>query len=246
MTEVVNVDFKEQIKLLRKIQVIDTRIYSLEKEKDNIPLKLKEAEDAFTKQKEKLTQLEGKGLDLHKQRKEKELELASKEEEAKKMQTQLYQLKTNKEYSAKLKEIEGAKADSAALEDKILVFFDETDKLKNEINKEKEFLQEEEKKNIAEKQKLDLRAKEIEDKLAQLRAQRDQVARQINPEIFRKYEKILENRDYLAIVKVEGNACQGCFMKVSHQVINLIKMYDNLVACEVCQRILYIEDDFVV
>lgn len=238
-----DVDLKEQINLLVSVQEIDTQIYSLRQEKQNIPLKLRHLEEEFAKKKENLAQLEKKGLDLQKQRKEQELELASKEEESRKMQTQLYQLKTNKEYSARLKEIEAVKADVSVLEDKILTLLDEADRLKSEINKEKQFLAEEEKKADAEKQRLDLRSKEIEEKLHQLQAHREQRVERITPKILARYEKILVNRDYLAIVKVAENACQGCFMKVSPQVINLIKMYDNLVICEVCQRILYIEDE---
>ncbi len=238
-----DVDLKEQIRQLISLQGIDSQIYSLRREKENIPLKLKELEEDFVKKKENLVQLEKREQELQRQRKEQELELASKEEEARKMQTQLYQLKTNKEYSAKLKEIEGVKADSSVLEDKILALMDEADKSNSEINKAKQFLAEEEKKMNAEKQKLNERSKEIEDKLRQLQAQREQVTKQINNEILSKYERVLVNRDYLAIVKVKDNACQGCFMKVSPQVINLIKMYDNLVICEVCQRILYIEDE---
>ena len=98
------------------------------------------------------------------------------------------------------------------------------------------------KKTDAEKQKLNLRNKEIEQELSQFKAQRNQIAGQVDSKILSKYERILTNRDYLAIVKVENNACQGCFMKVSPQVINLIRMYDNLVICEVCQRILYIDE----
>ena len=238
-----DVDLKEQIRQLVSLQGIDSQIYTLRREKEGIPLKLKELEDGFTRKKENLAQLEKKGQDLQKQRNEQELELASKEEEARKMQNQLYQLKTNKEYSAKLKEIGGVKADASVLEDKILTLFDESDKLKNEIIKEKQFLAEEEKKTNAEKQELNERDKEIEDKLRQLQAQREQVVKQINGKILSKYERILANRDYLAIAKVKDNACQGCFMQVSPQVINLIKMYNNLVICEVCQRILFIEDE---
>jgi len=76
-----------------------------------------------------------------------------------------------------------------------------------------------------------------------LQSQRNQIVKQVSPKILAKYEKILLNRDFLAIVKVENNSCRGCFMNVPPQVINLIKMYDNLVICEVCQRILYIEDE---
>ena len=125
----------------------------------------------------------------------------------------------------------------------IIAFLDELEKAKKDIDKEKEFLAEEEKKNNANKEKWHTHAKEIEEKLHQLKAKRDQVSKEIAPDILGKYEKILLNRDYNAIVPVENNACQGCFMQTSPQVINLIKMYDQVVVCEECQRILYIKDD---
>lgn len=238
-----NVDLKKEINGLISLQAVDIQIHRLQQEKQNIPLKLKELEETFSKRKEGLTQLEKQGLDLHKKRKDKELELNSKEEDMRKKQTQLYQLKTNTEYSAKLKEIEGVKADASVLEDEILVLLEQADKFKSELNNEKQLLAEEEKKKNDQKQKLELRDKEIQDRLSQLNSQRKQIAQQINPEILAKYEKILYNRDYLAIVKVDNNSCQGCFMNVPPQVINLIKMYDNLVICETCQRILYIEEE---
>ena len=243
MTEISGADLKKQINGLIKLQAVDTQIYRLQQEKEAIPLKIKESEEILNKEKEALAQLEKKGLDLQKQRKAKELDLAVKEGEAQKMQGQLYKLKTNKEYSAKLKEIEGVGADVSVLEDAILALLEESDKLKNEINKEKQSFAEQEKKVNAEKGKLDLRRKEIDDKLSQLDSERKQITQQVNPGILVKYERILVNRNHLAIVAVENDACQGCFMNVPPQVVNLIKMYDNLVICEVCQRILYINEE---
>jgi hypothetical protein len=239
------VNLKEQINLLIKLQSVDAKIYCLRQEKKGIPQKIREFEEAFEKEKERLTQMQKQSLDLQKQRKEKELDLAAKDEEARKMQTQLYQIKTNREYTAKLKEIEAVKADASVFEDDILVLLEEADKLKDEINKEKQSLAEAEKNNNLEKEKLESRSKEIDDNLSQIEAQRSQITQQIDAKILTKYDKILVNRDYLAIVKVENNACQGCYMNVPPQVINLIKMYDNLVICEVCQRILYIEEEGV-
>ena len=238
-----DVDLKKEINLLIKLQQVDTQIYQLRQEKQSIPLRLRELDTGLVKEKENLTQLENRTKDLLRQRKAKELELASKEEEGRKMQAQLYQLKTNQEYSAKLKEIGAVKADTSVIEDAILALLDEADKLNIQIKEEKERIAEREKKTNAEKQKLDSRDKEIKDKLSQLDSQRSQLTQQITPKILAKYEKIIANRDYLAIVKVDNNSCQGCFMNVPPQVINLIKMYDNLVICEMCQRILYIDDE---
>jgi len=57
-----------------------------------------------------------------------------------------------------------------------------------------------------------------------------------------EYERILNSRDGLAIVTVKGNSCGGCNMLVPPQVINLIKMYEHIITCEMCNRILYINE----
>ncbi|MBL7130273.1 MAG: hypothetical protein ISS45_02540 [Candidatus Omnitrophica bacterium] len=236
-------NLKEQIKNLVKLQELDSRIYRLNNEKESIPVEIKRMEEKFEAEKQSISLLEKERLELEKHRKEKELDLAVKEEGIKKAEGQLYLLKTNQEYAAKLNEIGGIKADIAVIEEAILGIFDEQDKLKKKLNETKaQFLQEETKLN-KEKEKLNLRMKEIEQNLTQLYSQRSQVTPSVEKNILSQYEKVLQNRNYLAIVKVENNACQGCNMKTPPQVINLIKMYREFVICEVCQRILYIEDD---
>jgi uncharacterized protein len=181
-------------------------------------------------------------LDLQKQRKDKELELGTKEENAKKLQNQLYQLKTNKEYQAMLQQIDSAKADASVIEDKILEILDQFDKVKKESNLEKEKLQEEEKIFNNQNKQIEDRIKEIDSRLEQLEEQRKQVIPNIAPKILSQYERILKNRDGLAIVSVKDNSCLGCNMFVPPQVINLIKMYERIITCEICNRILYINE----
>ena len=92
-------------------------------------------EASFEAKKQNLAALEKKSLELLKQRKEKELDLASKEEAAKKLQGQLYSLKTNKEYQTMLQQIQDAKADGELVEEKILILFEDSDKIKKEIER---------------------------------------------------------------------------------------------------------------
>ena len=239
MTEV---NLKSQLSSLVKLQTVDSEIYSLRLEKSAKPEELKVMEAAFEAKKAHLAELDKKSLDLQKQRKDKELELASKEEAIKKLQGQLYGLKTNKEYQTMLQQIQDAKADSSIIEDKVLELFDKADEVKNEVEKEKQKLKDEEKVFSTEKKKIDDRVKEIDDRLAQLEAQRKQALQDIDPKILSQYERILANRDGLAIVTVKGNSCGGCNMFVPPQVINLIKMYEHIITCEMCNRILYIDE----
>jgi predicted nucleic acid-binding Zn-ribbon protein len=234
---------KEQIGKLLALQAVDSQIYALKEEKEAKPQEIKSLDELFAQKKEDLKLSEKKLQDLLSQRKAKELELASKEESAKKLQAQLYQLKTNKEYSTMLKEIEGVKADASLLEDEILVVFENIDKEKVNIEKEKEPFSKEEEKYKQEKNNTQTRLKEIEERLNQLEAQRKSVALGIERRILSQYERILNNREGLAIVRVHNNACQGCNMSLPPQVINMIKMYERIISCELCQRILYLEED---
>ncbi len=235
-------DLKSQLHTLINLQAIDTEIYILKFEKESKPKELKAIEDAFESKKQQLAALEKNSQDLLKQRKDRETELAAKEEGVKKLQSQLYQLKTNKEYQTMLQQINDAKADGSVIEDKILELFNQVDQVKVEIDKEKQRLQEEEKIVGVQKGKIEQRIKEIDDRIAQLEEQRKQILPGIDAKIMSQYDRILANRDGLAIVSVKDNSCLGCNMYVPPQVINLIKMYERIITCEVCNRMLYINE----
>jgi predicted nucleic acid-binding Zn-ribbon protein len=236
-------NLKTQLANLVNLQKIDSEIYSLQREKQAKPEEIKLIEAAFENKKQTLSGLEKTFLDLQKERKDKELELAAKDEAAKKLQTQLFQLKTNKEYQTMLQQISDTKADASVIEEKTLIIMEQMDKLKTDIEAEKENLKEEEKIYNAQKAKLQARIKEIDDRLAVLDGQRRQASPNIDAKIFAQYERILVNRDGLAIVTAANNSCQGCNMFVPPQVINLIKMYEHIITCGTCNRILYIDDE---
>ncbi len=236
-------NLKTQLGNLINLQQIDSEIYKLEREKQAKPEEIKAIDAAFESKKQALAALEKTYLDLQKQKKDKELELGSKEEAAKKLQGQLFQLKTNKEYQIMLQQIADAKADASMIEEKILIIMEQMDKVKADTDTEKQRLKTEETTFNVQKNTIQTRIKEIDDRLAVLEGQRKQAIPGIDPKIFVQYERILTNRDGLAIVLAKDNSCQGCNMFVPPQVINLIKMYEHIITCETCNRILYIDDE---
>ena len=76
-----------------------------------------------------------------------------------------------------------------------------------------------------------------------MEAERARAVPGVDPKILKQYDRILTNRDGMAIVGVKDSACSGCNMSVPPQVVNLIKMYERIITCEVCNRILYIPDE---
>ncbi|MCX5698705.1 MAG: C4-type zinc ribbon domain-containing protein [Candidatus Omnitrophica bacterium] len=235
-------DLKTQIIGLVRLQELDSEIYALGNERAAKPQEIKAMEDAFELKKLDLAALEKKSLDLQKQRKEKELELAANVEGVKKLNGQLFSLKTNKEFQTMQKQIADAQADGSVIEEKILILFEESDKIKAQIDSENLKLKAEEDIFLRQKKEIESRSAEIGGRLSQLDAQRKQVIPGIDPKMLREYERILHSRDGLAMVTVKDSSCGGCHMLVPPQVINLIKMYEHIITCEVCNRILYITE----
>ncbi len=236
------VNLEEQLKILVELQGLDTQILKIERDLESIPEEIKRAEEAFKEKAANLKKLEDGVKTLQLKRKEKEIDLESKEGSIKKFQSQLYQIKTNKEYSALEGEIARVKADNSLIEEEILKIFDQLDAENQKIAKEKEFLKVEEVMLAEEKKKFDEEVRRLRAEVDNLRTQRTALAEGIDKSILAKYDRILKSKDGLAVVPVAGDSCQGCFRILPPQVIHEIKMKKDLVFCGSCARILYLEE----
>ena len=237
------ISIKEQLRGLVQLQDLDAKIYALAKQKEQFPIEIAKSQKSFEDKKLTLNGLEEKSKNLALKRKEREVDLASKEENIKKFNVQLASLKTNKEYHAMQSQIAGLKADNSLIEEDILKMMEEQDKSKVEIAAEKVRLSEEEKKFLEEKKKAEAGIKEIERAVNDLTAKRGHIIPSVDKHILTAYERILKGKEGLALVKIKDYSCQGCFMAVTPQVVNEIKMLEKIIICESCARILYIEED---
>lgn len=237
-------NLKNEIRKIVQLQKNDSCIYKLRQEKDmEKPSLLKKIKLEFEQKKEIISVDEKKIKELHLKNKEKEIDLGSKEESLKKIQGQLYQLKTNKEYQIKLNEIGSLKADISVAEENMLKILEEIESAKKDLELKKEILCREEKNFKEEECKIKNQIKDIEIKISGLENKRNSFTNEIGEKTLAKYEQLLKTRGGLAIVPVNGNHCGFCGIAVTHQKINEIKMYDNLAFCENCVRILYLPDD---
>lgn len=232
----------EQIDILIKLQELDFQIYKLKAHRQAKPQELERLQADFEQNGLEVKALEDGWKSLQVKRKEKEIDLQSKEENVKKLEAQLYKVKTNKEYTALQKEIEGLKADDSVLEDEILQILEDADKVKIDLSKEKEELAAEEKNLKENQERIKQELDRIEKELGGLELKRESITPHIEKTILARYERILVNKYGLAMVAVENGACQGCHMNLPPQVINEIRMKDQIIICESCARILYIKD----
>ncbi len=234
---------KDQIKKLIELQKLDEEIYALKDEARQLPIEIQKLSESFEAQKAKLKDLEQKLKDVLLARKEKELELKTKEDLIAKAKAALSALKTNKEYTAKLTEIENLKADLSVYEEKILISYDDGDKVNTEIEKERKILAQEEAKFQAGKKELEGQIKLKEDRVKVLESQRKQIVPSIDRAVIDRYERVLENKHGLAIVPVVHGACGGCHMNITQQMVNSLKIGAELIYCEMCTRLLYMDEN---
>jgi predicted nucleic acid-binding Zn-ribbon protein len=232
---------EDQIKMLVELQELDAEIYNRKRLLDAIPERIKELDDSLEQKSEHLKSLEEESKNLQVKRKQKETDLASKEETIRKYKTQLFQIKTNKEYTSLEKEIAGIKADNSILEDEILGFFEEIDEIKKKVSKEREDLESEKGKIKDEKKAIEDEKKVNEAEFNNLKNKRKEFTGKLDKSVLSKYERILNNREGLAMVRVVHDSCGGCNMNLPPQVINEAKLKKELIFCGNCARILYTE-----
>ncbi|MEI8350305.1 MAG: C4-type zinc ribbon domain-containing protein [Candidatus Omnitrophota bacterium] len=240
-------NLKEEIGKLSRLQEADSRIYHLMREKDiDKPAHIENIKKQFDEKKKCLDSCANMVKQLQVKKKEKELELATKEENIKKSQGQLFQLKSNKDYQIKLTEIASLKADASVLEEDVIKVLDEIEIAEKKLQEAKGILAQEEKGFKEEETKINVQIKDIETEIKVLNDKRGTLLGDIDKTILAKYEQLLKTRLGLAIAPVDlaRENCGACHMRITPQTINEMKMYKNLVLCESCVRILYIPDDF--
>ncbi len=237
-------NLKDQLRRLIDLQIIDEDVYRFKRDLREKPLLVEEFKAEFEAKKATLKQLEDKLKTIQVAQKSLDNDLKDKEAGIVKADQSLSLLKTNKEYSAKLLEIENLKADKSIVEEKILMGFDEVEAAKKAIDAEKAIVAQYEKDFNTKKKEVDDALAIAQDQLKVKESQRQRIAPEVRPDYLSRYERILNNKDGLAIVPMnDKQSCSGCYMHLTEQRVNEIKRYDQLVACDSCARILYLADD---
>lgn len=235
------VSIADQLKVLIELQKLDGEIYRLKR-----TLRAKPETENRLKQELKVITQGAQAADarykaLEVKRNQKETDLAQKEQQIKKLQGQLFQLKTNKEYSAMQKEIEGLKADQSVLEEEILRGMEEIEQAKAQVVSDRQNVKAEEEKLAGKLKTLEEEAGGTQAEIQQMQAKRSELTPKVEPVILAQYERILERREGLALVPVRGGACAGCYMGLTPQTVNEVQLTTRLIPCESCARILYME-----
>ncbi len=232
---------EEQMRRLTELQKADSRLMALQKRREELPGELERISREIQTRREKLqkAQEEFEGLKAQRRKREKDLELEV--ERVKKSQGRLFEAKTNKEYQALMKEIEAAKEANSALEEEILLLMEKMDQRAREVQAMDGEFRRVDRDLSSRQQAIRAELEGLEAQESTARTQRDEVAGSVDPGWVGAYGKVAKRYNGLAVVRVDGGTCQGCFVSIPPQLYNEILKSGHVVQCPFCMRFIYHE-----
>ena len=229
---------KGVLEQLVELQKLDSQILSIESMRGDLPHQVNRLNQELKEAEQSLKDIEKQLQDYQKEHDMVEMEIKALEEKKEKYQSQLFEVKNNREYDAVTHEIESVKDEIGKKETRLLELMDLNSELKESLETTQEREEEVQQKYLERKAELDKRMEETEKDEVRLKDLRGKVVRRLEPRILANYERIKKAKNDLAVVSVIGNACGGCFKTLPPQRILEIRAMNRVYLCEVCGRIL--------
>jgi predicted nucleic acid-binding Zn-ribbon protein len=225
---------------LQELQVLDSRIAGLERKLEAIPARIQSIRDGLQQAKATVDGVRAKIDSARKDIRAREKDLEYQASQRKKLEAKLYEVKTNKEYSAVLAEIETLKVEKGRTEEEILALMELQERLTRDVAEGETRLRPQEAETRVQEAAAteELRALEVDVEGA--RSERESVIREIPRDFLVQYGRLLRQRAGLAVALVGSNGiCSGCRVTLTPQRFNEVRQSSQILVCESCGRFLY-------
>ncbi len=228
-----------ELERLVELQRLDSEIALLEAAAAAIPGQIQEIEEQV---RQAMAILEAAKADtdrMQKRRRQKERELEEFTGQLKKRQSRLFEIKTNQEYTAVLKEIEGLKEKISSIEEEILLLFEEIEVAVKSQEEQEGRVRSQGAEFTRDRQRKEVELRELQSRLSALQAARRGQSKVIDSALLQQYLRLLKSRAGLAVAPAKHGSCEGCHVALTPQVYNEVRRSEEILTCERCGRILY-------
>ena len=220
----------------RKIRRTKAELAEIEPERQTLKAKTAGAQAALESAKTRVKQIESSRKDL-------ELEVEAKLQMIARYANQQLQTRKNEEYRALTHEIDTCKADILKIEDGQIELMEQGETAQKEVLRATQAANEA--KKLMDEQLADLagREKNLKQELADLEANREELAAAVDGGTRDRYERLMRSKGEHVVVGVQHGVCGGCHMKLQPQLLVACQAKKELVTCSNCGRILYYTRD---
>jgi hypothetical protein len=229
---------RDQFQLLLALQQVDDRLRALALAEHQLPQRLQAYEAACTAARQQLVQQQAAIEQSERQQRAFERELVSHQEAIRKTQSKAQEVKTNKEYSAILAEINAGKQRLETLEDQLLALMEATDQQRQA------YRMHEQQESLAQQTLVEQRH-QIQQEHATLRRtiateqeRRQQMLAGLEAKLYEQYQKITAQHGGRGVAQLQEGVCGGCHLKVPPQMVSEIRLQTQVFTCPHCRLIL--------
>jgi uncharacterized protein len=234
---------KEKISLLIQLQQCDNRMKEITKRKEEGPLKIKQSEDALRHAESEMEEERSRLDALKKERRRTEQEVQEVDQKIEKSTLKLSHIKSNKEYTAALKEIDDLKKAKFITEDKIIEVLEKIEGLEQGAAERERALKQLRVEAEKTKEQVLEELAFLDQEMASLEEKRQSFIRDIEPDFLRRYLFLHDRKNGLAVSAVITSVCQTCHLGIPPQKFNELIRCNALMTCPHCNRIIYWGDD---
>jgi predicted nucleic acid-binding Zn-ribbon protein len=231
----VETDFENLIKL----QKLDIEIRNTSVLLDDFPHQIEEINQKSEESLQMVQDAKDNFSQNQKNRRDLESELQDTKEKIARYKRQLNEVKTNKEYSSLLKEIDETKEKIDSLEEEIIGEMLSADDIEKEIklaSKKADEVQTE----LAKKKETIIQEKnKAEAKLRDLEEEKENLLPKIPSDQMKLYKQISRKKNGIVLSPVTDEFCTMCHMRIRPQMVNELIAGSQIITCENCGRILY-------
>jgi predicted nucleic acid-binding Zn-ribbon protein len=229
---------------LLALQSVDARLHALRQRRADIPRSLSAVEKRVAEAKTAFDAFQAEVKKIRVEADRRNLDLKSREAKIVQLEGQLNQAKTNKEYAILKKEIDGHKADNGKVEEEILELYSAIEEKERAGKGVQDAFKAAEGELSAARTKAGEETATLTSEIEGLQKEREGVTAGIDADLLKTYQRILNGKpDGQAVVPAVNGVCQGCFMDLTSQEINLLLLDRDIQFCKSCSRILYIRKE---
>ncbi|HXE95159.1 MAG TPA: C4-type zinc ribbon domain-containing protein [Dongiaceae bacterium] len=232
---------KKKLDLLEELQEVDQQIDALRAAQEGLQAELSGINQGVDVAREEVATLESGLAQLETEKSELEVTHAAELENIARSETNMKEIKTNKEFQAVGREIAAARKQVVDLEEQLLKKIGQIEELSGELAAKKsrcDELAENAAQRIAEKQ---AEIDKIQSDIVADIDRRENVANVLPASLVKKFTILREQRRGQALAVARDGYCMGCNMQLPPQLYNNLYKNDELLSCPHCQRILILK-----
>jgi predicted nucleic acid-binding Zn-ribbon protein len=234
-------DLKNRLDLLEQLQEIDLQVDVMKTAQNNLQTDMNGIDRALDVAREGLASLQARAAQLEKDKIELEASHAAELVNIQRSETNMKEIKTNKEYQAVGREISAARKQVAELEEQVLLKITLFDELNVEIAAVQATLAELEQNTEQRRSEKQGEIDKVQQTIDADSLRRQVITKELPANVIKRYDSLRAQRRGHAVAVARDGYCLGCNMHLPPQLYNNLFKGEELLTCPHCQRMLILK-----